>query len=150
MGGSGSPTPSTTRPGDAGCAVPNGGIEGGAAGTTLAEVGRAGIGTSGAVRSPVMAAMEGFEADAGGDPADTGGTLGRGSDGSRFSSPAWEGPAEAPGPPGPTPFPPGGAFCKPPPLYPPPHPRQYPLPPHPILVPTPAPRRGVSMSLCWS
>jgi len=120
MGGSGSPTPSTTRPGDAGCAVPNGGIEGGAAGTTLAEVGRAGIGTSGAVRSAVMAAMEGFEADAGGDPADTGGTLGRGSDGSRLSCPALEGSAEASGRPGSTPLLPGGAFCEVTALYPPP------------------------------
>src|SRR5262245_65664991 len=104
MGGSGSPTPSTTRPGDAGCAVPNGGIEGGAAGTTLAEVGRAGIGTSGAVRSPIMAAMDGFEADEGGDPADTGGALGRGSDGSRLSRPAVEGSAGAAGRHGTTPW----------------------------------------------
>src|SRR5262249_14154201 len=121
MGGSGSPTPSTTRPGDAGCAVPNGGIEGGAAGTTLAEVGRAGIGTSGAVRSPVMAAMEGFEAVARALPQVAAASSAGAPGGPRLSGRAWEGPAEASGRPEPPPFPPGGAFCNAPALSPPPH-----------------------------
>jgi hypothetical protein len=61
IGGSGSPAPSTTRPGDAAWGMPDGGVaDRGAAATTLADVDRPGSGKSpgpavGAAASPSMA-----------------------------------------------------------------------------------------------
>src|SRR5258708_13133952 len=91
MGGSGSPTPSTTRP----------------------------------------------EVAAGGDPADAGNGLGRGSDGSMLPPPALEASGEASGRPGSRPRLPGGALCEFPAYVPPPSPPSPPPPPP--TPPTPPP-----------
>jgi hypothetical protein len=63
MGGSGSPTPSTTRPGDADCGAPNGGVaREGAAEAILSDVDRTGIGKSGEAGSPTAAGTGGVGA----------------------------------------------------------------------------------------
>src|SRR5215472_3380654 len=78
-----------------------------------------------------------LEAAAGGDPADAGA--------SDRGSPALEGSAEASGRAGSRPPRPGGALCEVTGYVP-----TFTPPPRPILVPTPAPRQGVSMPFCRS